>query len=538
MVARRSAAKRADDPVAQNGVRDNHPEVNIGKKGRLCTDAQFRSACMLASKDPAAGADRMQHIASTNVASDGQEDADKQILDNMVELASLCITGLSGPLGSRKSLRHTAVLLVDKVLAREPDHAEALCLKGEMLVPRSFYGFPGARGNPPLYVLEEAFSCFSRAAETGSNEGKFLKGRYMVTMAPKYRKPIEEKGKALVEEAAQNGSARALVFLAQRLEFISDNYGNTNSYMRNDLMLFGKPVPAAQAEREKIVYDLYKKAADMGNGDALNDVGSCYATGFGNVGYDFDTAVQYYVMAIDAGSLHAFDNLGTHYEYGMSGKATDRIDLEKAAYYYRAGAKMRCSKCAMNLASSYEEGLYKNTSDDDDGDGNNTNNSIEVIEKDPVMSEKYLKYAIAIANDDDDSATATQALKDLVIILITRMKLNHSDEETCENTLAELKQWLPKKIRLSTLSDVNKSILKALKEDSSHGQLATMMNESSALKIFTAAKKLVAEVKKANQEGISVHEKSLKWMFGDCARDAVELALSEERSPKRRRSSN
>lgn len=522
-VARRSAAKRianAQHPAEGNGVHD------IGKKGPLCTNEQFRNACMLASKDPASGAERMQHLAetadistsTTNVSANGAAKGDKEkaVLDNMVELASMCVTGLYGPLGSRKSLRHTAVLVIDKVLARDPGHLEALCLKGEMLIPRTFYGFPGARSNVPLSVLEEAFGCFSKAAEAGSNEGTFLKGRYLVTMAPKYKRSMEAEGKLLVETAAKNGSARALVFLAQRLEFDTDG--------KDTSKLFGRNVPVSKVEREKIVFDLYLKAADMGNGDALNDVGSCYATGFGSVGYNFEIAAKYYVRAIDAGSLHAFDNLGTHYEYGMSGNAPDKIDLEKAVYYYRSGARMRCSKCAMNLANSYEEGLYR-----EDG--------VVVMEKDPIMAEKFLKYAVAIANDEDDSSTASAGIKELVMLYITRMKTNPHDDPCVYQCMKELKCWLPKKIRQGTMKDVDRSILKSVKEDSHTGQLMNLIGEGNAEKVFEVAKKLCDDIK-TNGSVNSVQSTLLKHVFGVFAQEAADWTLSEQPSPKRRRSSN
>lgn len=148
-----------------------------------------------------------------------------------------------------------------------------------------------------------------------------------------------EAGKKTIVEAAKRDCARAIVHLAKCYEH-PDRFA---------LLSFESDLPKDELTREKFILEYYFRAAELGDPDALNDVGSSHATGYGGLPFDFDRAVVYYVRAINAGSKHAFDNLGAHYETGMNGHGKDRVDCNKAVYYYRQGARMRCPKCAYNL---------------------------------------------------------------------------------------------------------------------------------------------------------------------------------------------
>ena len=51
----------------------------------------------------------------------------------------------------------------------------------------------------------------------------------------------------------------------------------------------------------------YMKAAEMGEDNPMNEVGSSYTTKFDDLPYDFNEAVKYYVRTIKAGYLKAFE---------------------------------------------------------------------------------------------------------------------------------------------------------------------------------------------------------------------------------------
>ena len=64
----------------------------------------------------------------------------------------------------------------------------------------------------------------------------------------------------------------------------------------------------------------------------MNEVGSRYPSKFGGLPYDCNEAVKYYVRAIKGCCLTALKNLGIHYETGISGNASDRVDYVKTVH--------------------------------------------------------------------------------------------------------------------------------------------------------------------------------------------------------------
>lgn len=313
----------------------------------------------------------------------------------LLDVARICLNEPVGRVGHRHSVRTVGLLLCNELLERQPNNADALCLKGEALLPYIHYGKndPGA----PRSVLQEAYELFDSASKQGSTLGTFLKGRWLLSMEPLHKNAEQASlGVTCVKTAAFANCPRALVFLAHRYE--CPQLDRTVS--------FAADLPKGKTQRERFILSFYRKAADRGDPDALNDIGTSYAEGYGPLECDFDRAVEYYVRAIKAGSLHAFDNLGTHYETGMAGRFPDRIDFEKALYYYRQGACQRCPKCAYNLAAAHEEGMSG------------------TLPKDSKKAERYYIYAIRLADDANDIVTAAKAAKDLVALYFTRIKLN------------------------------------------------------------------------------------------------------------------
>lgn len=492
----RGEAVDDDELIALQGqtrLRAALPERIMAKlpehvRKQLIDTTQFEEACVAAAEDHNEAAERMEKLAQGD-------------LDTMVEFATICIDGPVGKVGKRRALRATACQLLDTVLAKDPDHTAALCVKGEMLMPRSHYG--KADPETPAYILVEAYKLFVKAADLGSIDGKFLKGRWLVTMAGSHKNEDKgEEGKRLIEDAAANGLAKANVFLGQCYEF-PGRFGKVKFNLPENI-------------KKDVILKYYMRAAEFGDPDALNDVGSSYATGYGSLEKNFDETIKYYVKAIRAGSLHAFDNLGTHYETGMSGDAIDRIDYKKAMYYYRAGARMRCSKCVLNLACAYEEGMQG------------------VVERDTKEAENYYRYAILIADDDNDAANASRALKELIALYITRLKSNQPASECVQITEKKIYKWLNKRMANGTLNEVNKKIAQSIRE-ARPNKLAELVGDTNAQRIFGKAESLVEEYKKDTKDGQDPTpslEIRMKHIFGNYVDDVVKFL---QKPPAKRR---
>ena len=461
------------------------------KPKKQVTDSKtFERACQLAAKDPAACVKRLVQLAKGNI-------------DALVEFAGILMKEPVGIIGSRRQLRVAAMRLLDIVLEIHSDHTGALCMKGEMLMPRQFFG----TGHPetPYSTLELAYAYFAKADILGSQEGRFQRGRWLVAMAPVHESDAKvREGMRYVDEAASAGHARAYVFKAQVYEF-PDRYG-----------LKGRK---RKATDNKMVVKWYMKAAEMGEGNAMNDIGSSYATKFGGLPYDFDEAVKYYVRAIKAGCLTAFENLGTHYETGMSGNAPDRVDYEKAMHYYRGGMEMRCCKCTYNIASAYDEGLGS------------------IVKQDWEMAEEYYRHCIILAYDDEDEVMKVRAERALIALYICRLKLSEAGSEQAEIYIGKLNGWLNRRMLAGTLMEVNKCLMTAM-DCQDMNQLEDLLGMGAG-SVYDAALLIGAEVRDhdgENELSPDIKEK-LKHMFGTCAEDVEIIFRSVVRKKRRRVSS-
>ena len=379
----------------------------------------------LAYNDPFSAVQHVKRITSR------VKDKDQILID----IAKLCLTGPVGFVSERRALRVIAMLLLDTVIDRS-EHILALCVKGEALLPQYHHGTN--ESNIPLVVLKEAISLFDRATEAGSHEGNFLRGRYLLTTEVIHKDPAQaHEGRRCVRAASDAGCSRAQLFLAHRYEY---------PYL-DRFVSFAKDLPRGKSAQQKFILDLYKKAAASGEPDALNDIGTSYAEGYGGLPNDFDIAITYYRRALAKGSVHAFDNLGTHYETGMGGRFPKRIDYHKALYYYRQGVRMRCPKCAHNMGNAYEEGM---------GD---------TLLRDPIRAEKYYRHALRLADDANDNEITGKIFKDLIALFITRIKLLMPDDPEAERLEKEMLKYFSGDTELVNMSmeKVNRAIISGLR---------------------------------------------------------------------------
>ena len=96
---------------------------------------------------------------------------------------------------------------------------------------------------------------------------------------------------------------------------------------------------------------LFEQAAELGNADALNELGLMYNDGNG-VEQDYTKARTYYEQAAELGSQYAMCNLGWMYEHGQGVEA----DGKKAAAFYEQAAELGNADALNELGLMYNDG--------------------------------------------------------------------------------------------------------------------------------------------------------------------------------------
>ncbi|PKK62195.1 kinase-like protein [Rhizophagus irregularis] len=99
-------------------------------------------------------------------------------------------------------------------------------------------------------------------------------------------------------------------------------------------------------------FELYQKAADLGNVFGINDLGYCYQYGIGT-DIDEKKAFELFQKVADLGSSSGINNLGACYEQGIG---TD-IDEKKAFELYQKAANLGYSSGINNLGACYKQGI-------------------------------------------------------------------------------------------------------------------------------------------------------------------------------------
>ena len=105
----------------------------------------------------------------------------------------------------------------------------------------------------------------------------------------------------------------------------------------------------------------YRKAAEKGNTTAMNDLGLCYEYGQGGLTKDEAKAVTWYEKAAEAGNAKAMCNLGFCYKNGNGGLTEDEA---KAGEWYRKAAEKGDTTAMYRLGICYECGQGGLTQDE------------------------------------------------------------------------------------------------------------------------------------------------------------------------------
>ena len=99
----------------------------------------------------------------------------------------------------------------------------------------------------------------------------------------------------------------------------------------------------------------YQKAAEAGNARAMCDLGYCYYNGQGGLRKDETKTMEWYKKAAEAGNARAMCNLGVCYELGKGGL---RKDEAKAVKWYKKAAEAgeATAMCYLGLCYEYGQG--------------------------------------------------------------------------------------------------------------------------------------------------------------------------------------
>ncbi|GES93951.1 kinase-like domain-containing protein [Rhizophagus clarus] len=103
---------------------------------------------------------------------------------------------------------------------------------------------------------------------------------------------------------------------------------------------------------KKKAFELYQKAADLGNADGIYSLGYCYRHGIGT-DIDKKKAFELYQKAADLGNASGINSLGYCYDKGIG---TD-IDKKKAFELYQKAADLGDANGIYNLGYCYQHGI-------------------------------------------------------------------------------------------------------------------------------------------------------------------------------------
>ena len=106
---------------------------------------------------------------------------------------------------------------------------------------------------------------------------------------------------------------------------------------------------------------MYRRAAEMGDLEAMRSLGFCYECGQGGLTKDKVKAVEWYRKAAEKGNPTAMSSLGFCYEYGQGGLTKDEA---KAVEWYRKAAEKGNTTAMNNLGICYDDGIGGLTKDE------------------------------------------------------------------------------------------------------------------------------------------------------------------------------
>ena len=117
------------------------------------------------------------------------------------------------------------------------------------------------------------------------------------------------------------------------------------------VFLLGRVLDGAGRESEALAQ--YRKAVELGNAGAMNNLGWMYENGQGGLAKDEAEAAKWYRKAADLGHARAMNNLGVMYKNGDGALEKDEAEAVKL---YRKAAELGDEFAMTNLGWMYENG--------------------------------------------------------------------------------------------------------------------------------------------------------------------------------------
>ena len=168
-------------------------------------------------------------------------------------------------------------------------------------------------------------------------------------------KEIYNKAKRFIEELDEDK-------YPETIEYFEELIGDSE---QDDLIFPNKRLIASElCDTDKLVdltpelidfiTELYMDDIQIGNSEAMNDLGAQYYDGHRGFEQSFEKAIKYYKMAAMRGNRQAQENLGYCYYYGRDGE----VNYEKAYHYFVLGALDGHLISLYKIGDMYLNGYY------------------------------------------------------------------------------------------------------------------------------------------------------------------------------------
>lgn len=159
----------------------------------------------------------------------------------------------------------------------------------------------------------------------------------------------------MMEEAQPSSHIDTLMAVGELLEELGEDTPPSEEQLRlvADKLLEADSTEEMLPGAAQFVEFVLSDAAEAGDGDAANDLGTFFYNGRGGV-QDYEKAAQFYELAAKNGCRQAVENLGYIYYYGRTGEP----DYEKAFHCFAKGAFDGHLRSLYKIGDMYRYGYY------------------------------------------------------------------------------------------------------------------------------------------------------------------------------------
>ena len=253
--------------------------------------------------------------------------------------------------------------LENEYLSKSMDDLLKLALEGDVIACTEL-GERYYSGTKIEKDIDTAIAYFTQAADAGYSVAEFILGKlydegqfvsHNGSLAYIYYKKAAEKEYPPAEYAlgqmyyfgqdCEKNDQEALYWISKAAKELDDS----DVYVV--LAMVYKEAEDEDVKDENKAFQCAQKAAEMGDENAYNLLGTMYELGCG-VKQSYENAIKYYKLAADNGVEIAFLNIGAFYQSGIGVSK----DAGKAVEYFQAGANAGNMYCLNALGMCYKNG--------------------------------------------------------------------------------------------------------------------------------------------------------------------------------------